>query len=575
MTITVISFRRVCNLLHTRLNSAWAKTEFAHPTKLVGPIFDKELRVSSRRRRSYVLRVGYIALLSVFIMSAWYSTVAVRSSGSGVYQVSRLSLAATQMTATIVWFQFIAAQVLAIVMLSSAISDEVTMGTLGVLMTTPITSFQIVTGKLLSRLLQLMLLLAISLPLLAIVRVFGGVPWDYVVSSVCITLTAAVFAGALSLLLSMVYRHAYTVIIVVISGYMLVFGVLPGVLLAAGMLGRQAMYSWLALINPFWAMAAATQRLSVPSTRAVSWPLHCVVMLAATAGLLAVAVWRVRKAALGDAFSSRRELRLRRFLKRRGIAGAENPGSRFAGYIRPVTGRPIVWKEMSKGFIGHGRGDVVIIISLAATFVVMAVLLLFNRGARNILPYYLTSGVSLVVMVRLAVFAAGSITLEKEARTWPILLTTPLEDREIIRGKAVAAFRRNLPLLLAYFALFCVFFQFHAGQYRLHQIVLYILCFAAGLIGSILFVIGSGCYFGVRLRTTTAAVAATVGLYAAMNYLLCGMFNPFRIWLYRAISRPGMLWTLYAMPMTTALINAAIGLLLARRAVRRLRRDIF
>jgi len=547
-----------------------------NPVRLVGPIFDKELRVSSRRRRNYVLRVGYIALLSVFILSAWYSTVAVRSSGAGVYQVSRLFQAATQMTTTIVWFQFIAAQVLAIVMLSSAISDEVTMGTLGVLMTTPITSFQIVTGKLLSKLLQLMLLLAISLPLLAIVRVLGGVPWDYVVSSVFITLTAAIFAGALSLLLSMVYRRAYTVIIVVISGYMLVFGVLPGLLLAAGMLGRQAMHSWLALINPFWAMAAATQKLSVPSTRAVSWPVHCLVILAATAGLLAVAVWRVRKAALGDVFSSRRELRLRRFLKRRGIVSAENPGSRFTGYIRPVTGRPIIWKEMSKGLIGHGRGDIVIVLTLAAAFIVEAVLLLFNRGGRNsILPYYLVSGVSLVVMVRLAVFAAGSITLEKEARTWPILLTTPLEDREIIVGKAIAAFRRNMPLLLAYFTLFGAFFLFHSRSIKLHQVVLYILCFAAGLIGSVLFVLGSGSYFGVRLRTTTTAVAATAGLYFAMSYLLCGMFNPFRIWLYRGIAGSGMTWVLGILPIATALINASIGVLFAQRAVRRLRRDIF
>jgi hypothetical protein len=156
-------------------------------------------------------------------------------------------------------------------------------------------------------------------------------------------------------------------------------------------------------------------------------------------------------------------------------------------------------------------------------------------------------------------------------------LTTPLEDREIIRGKAVAAFRRNMPLLLAYFTLFGAFFLFHSRNLRFHQLVLYILSSATGLIGSILFVIGSGCYFGVRLRTTTAAVAATLGLYFAVTYLLCGIFNPFRIFLFRIIaSSLSPIWiVLYAMPMTTALINASLGVLFARRAVRRLRRDIF
>jgi ABC-type transport system involved in multi-copper enzyme maturation permease subunit len=172
-----------------------------NPIRLIGPIFDKELRVSSRRRRNYLLRVAYIALLSVFILSAWYSAFGLRSSGSAAYQVSRLSRMGRIVITTVVWFQFIAAQLIAAVMLSSSISDEVRGGTLGVLMTTPISSFQIVTGKLLGKLLQLMLLLATSLPLLAIIRIFGGVPWDYVISSVCITLTAAVLVGALSLLI--------------------------------------------------------------------------------------------------------------------------------------------------------------------------------------------------------------------------------------------------------------------------------------------------------------------------------------------------------------------------------------
>ena len=151
---------------------------------LTGPIFDKELRVSSRRRRNYLLRFAYILLLSIFILSIWYSALGIRGSGSAVYQISRLSSAGRQIITTIVWFQFIAAQLIALVMLSSSVSDEIHTGTLSVLMTTPISSFQIVTGKLLSKLLQLILLLAISLPLLAIIRVFGGVTWDYIVSSV-------------------------------------------------------------------------------------------------------------------------------------------------------------------------------------------------------------------------------------------------------------------------------------------------------------------------------------------------------------------------------------------------------
>jgi len=165
---------------------------------LTGPIFDKELRVSSRRQRNYVLRAAYVALLAVFVVAVWLEQVA-NVSSSRLFSATRMAEAGKRIVIIIVWFQFYATQFLAVIMLSTSINDEVDRGTLNTLMTTPITSFQIVMGKLLSKLLQIILLLAISLPLLALVRVFGGVPWDYVVSSLCITLSAVIFAGSVSL----------------------------------------------------------------------------------------------------------------------------------------------------------------------------------------------------------------------------------------------------------------------------------------------------------------------------------------------------------------------------------------
>ena len=168
------------------------------PFRLAGPLFDKELRVSSRRRRNYVLRFAFIMLLSVFVATVWLGVV--ESEYSAVFQKSRMALAGKTIITTIVWFQFVTTQLIAIIMLSTSISDEIHHGTLGLLMTTPISSFHIVMGKLFSKLLQIILLLAISLPLLAVVRVFGGVPAHYLLSSLCITLAAVILAGSLSLL---------------------------------------------------------------------------------------------------------------------------------------------------------------------------------------------------------------------------------------------------------------------------------------------------------------------------------------------------------------------------------------
>ena len=128
---------------------------------LTGPIFEKELRVSSRRKRNYFLRFAYLVLLTIFVMFTWIVTMKIGSSASQVYQVSRMSEAGKYITTTIVWFQFISIQCLAAVMLSTAINDEIYHRTLGLLMTTPTSSIQIVIGKLLSRLLQLVLLVVL------------------------------------------------------------------------------------------------------------------------------------------------------------------------------------------------------------------------------------------------------------------------------------------------------------------------------------------------------------------------------------------------------------------------------
>ena len=167
------------------------------PSWLLGPIFDKELRVSSRRRRNYVLRFAYIGLLLAILFFVWAEVV--QTSGYSLYHASRMARAGQSIITFIVWFQFCATQIIAVIMLSTAISDEIYNKTLGLLMTTPINSFQIVMGKLLSKLLQLILLLVISLPLLAVVRIFGGVPWNYIISSLCLTLATVIFVGSISL----------------------------------------------------------------------------------------------------------------------------------------------------------------------------------------------------------------------------------------------------------------------------------------------------------------------------------------------------------------------------------------
>ena len=480
---------------------------------LTGPIFDKELRVSSRRRRNYVLRFAYLVLLMIFIVIAWVS--AVESFGSASVQTAKMSDAGMAVITTILMFQFIVMQLLAIVMLSTSISDEVYNRTLGVLMTTPINSFQIVMGKLFSKLLQLILLLAISLPLLAIVRVFGGVPWHFVISSLCITLTAVIFAGSLSLFFSVRGKRAYAVILktaFTLGTLYLFLPVMVGFLVFRAV-KQYAFFTGLIHVNPFVAIWGGIAEMIEPGSTAGEfwffWPLHCAVMLLASAVLLAWSMKVVRTVALAQAVGQSEVSRRGRRRRRKEKAAASNAvRPETAGRIRRIKGAPIVWKELrtpmiqggsSKGFFGF----------MAAVFAMLVTYLVFVK--EDLLDEDFTHMTYVLIFVVLGlitnmVLSATSITTEKESRSWPILLATPLGDWQILMGKLVGVFRRCLPiwLLLAAHVIFFVLLGF------IHVVTVFHLAIIVSWI--VVFLSCTGIYFSARFKRTTAAVVANLAL---------------------------------------------------------------
>jgi len=507
---------------------------------LTGPIFDKELRVSSRRKRNYTLRLIYVILLTFFIAIVWLSLV--KFEGSSAYQKSRLALAGKTIVSTIVTFQFIATQIIAVIMLSTSISDEIYHRTLGLLMTTPISSFQIVMGKLFSKLLQLILLLAISLPLMAIVRIFGGVPWNYVLSSLCITLTAVIFAGSLSLYFSINNRRAYVVIIKTLVTLGILYFFIP---IISTVLFNPRWFSTtlfrnptivlpflitLLHVNPFGAISVNTAMMITPSAPKTMvllaitptgasffyWPIHCMLMLGASALLIAMSVKIVRKVALRQAVGQIESVTNRtRAKKSKKSSRRHAKQQEVSGVIRRVTDSPVLWRELRAPMIqgAEGRNS---IIGLAIT--IIALLITYGTCERYLDEAFTQTSYVLMFTVIGSIFtivlSATSITSEKETRSWPILLATSMDDWHILMGKAIGVFSRCLPiwLLMAGHIILFVCFKY------IHPIaILYMPIFATGLV---VFLTGSGLYFSARFKRTTSAVIASFGLVLVLWVIL-------------------------------------------------------
>ncbi|HCO95673.1 MAG TPA: hypothetical protein DIU00_17295 [Phycisphaerales bacterium] len=483
---------------------------------LTGPIFDKELRVSSRRRRNYVLRFFYVALMTIFLVLVWIPMMA--RSGSNLYQISRMAETGKFIVVYMVWFQFCAIQVLAVILLSTSISEEIYHRTLGLLMTTPINSFQIVMGKLFSKLLQLVLLLAISLPLLAIVRVMGGVPWNYVISSLCITLTTVIFVGSLSLFFSIFSRRAYIVIIVTCITLGILFALLP--LLAVmswhtmelrTIIPERSLFAVLYLPNPYCNMFFDTIRMIEPRAAtgmpAYFWPLHCGIMLAASVLLLFLSMIMVRKVALrqatGQLDSSVGKRRSRRDAK---MTGANQRA--YTGGFKRVIGPPIIWKELRSPLFGRHKIRFWILASaglilLLVTYYLCAKVRVLNDRDTHLVYTVIFMGVGMLFTI---VLPATSITSERESRSWPVLLATPLDDKDILFGKIAGSLRRCFPAWLLLFGHIIIFsltgFIHPLAIIQMGILVTWIAVFLSG----------SGLYFSSRFKHTTTAVVMNIAL---------------------------------------------------------------
>ncbi|MBA7477786.1 hypothetical protein ES707_13200 [subsurface metagenome] len=514
MINTIVSFTRRCF-------SFWWIT---------GPIFDKELRVSSRRRRNYLLRFVYLGLLTLFLVLFWLEVVR-QSGNSAAYRASRMAEAGMGITAYIIWFQFLATQLVAVIMLSTSISDEVYHRTLGSLMSTPINSFQIVMGKLFSKLLQIIILLAISMPLLAIVRIFGGVQWNFILSSLCITLTTVIFVGSLSLFYSILNRRAYVVIILTFLTVGLLFAVLP---MITGLLNEtydiydeMEFFTVLSYVNPYLTLGANTEKMtSAGGMFTFSWPLHCGIMLAGAAVILAVSVSMVRKVALLQAIGQLDGSRKRRIFKK--SKGGAQP--EYASRIKRVKGPAVLWKELRSPIFGRRKLITFIILFIGLALLVITYVLI---GGENNLDDEVVHMIYTCVFMSIGllftiILPATSITSEKESLSWPILLATPLSDGNIMSGKFIGAIRRSLPIWLLLF-----------GHIILFSLIGYIHPFAIFMMavvvaGIIVLLCGSGIYFSTRFKKTTTAVV--------MNFsfaVLIWAIIPFIMALILAISRSG------------------------------------
>jgi len=470
---------------------------------IFGPIFEKELRTASRQKKIFALRSIYLLILTAVIYCAWIANFRAFASAN-VYNMSQMSQIGLTLLSTIGIFQFIALQLIAPVLTCTAISDEINASTLGTLMMTPITSFQIVAGKLFSKLLTMLLLLLISLPLLTVVRVFGGIEWNLILKLLAMTISSALFAAAVSLTFSIFHKKAYAAIIMTYITLISLYFVFPLLLAYSSIISAGKSLYYGSILNPFSSLTmliseAFNPGLSRPAAFSMIEPLHqCILLLVLTFILLIFCSIIVRYIALHLA-AGENVYKPRSKQKTTSTNDSHDPDLFVTRRTRTLSGNPVLWKEVHTPLIASRRSQVILIL-----FTIAALIFTYAKTWSESNQEYFHTLYTLVFMlislIVAGIFSAITITGEKEAATFEVLLTTPLTARQIVYGKAMGVVKH----LWAVFILFFVHIAFFVTTGQVHPLAL--LYSILLLPAPVVFLIATGTYFTACVKRTATAV---------------------------------------------------------------------
>ncbi len=424
-------------------------TSWLNPVGWMGPIFDKELRVASRRKRTYWLRIFYVGALGLFLVPIWLRLLQ-HAEWTAINSLS-VSEEAIEITTWLIVFQFIALQILSAIFLSPSISEEINHRTLGTLWTTPIRGFEVVVGKLSSKIAILLQMLAISLPFLMTLRMFGGIPWGLIVGGCALTLATVFLVGSLSLTLSVFIKKPYMVLVCVALFLFLVFGLIPvviGISLELFMPNGADWFFWgtvSLLTNPYYYMIHYMDSIS-GGTVPFPWGSFSIQICEGILLLLVASrLVRIRGLRAMDELPKREDFHPERyhpkavFLFRPWFAHM---------LIKQWLGPGMIWKESVSPFF-HPRhrmvSMVLMAIGIGIVLWILLALTVYHAWAsinRNIQGFVLLSGFSLGVLIT-TIASVTVITGEMEGQSWPILLTTPLSNARILGGKIYGVLRRS------------------------------------------------------------------------------------------------------------------------------------
>ena len=502
---------------------------------LIGPLFTRELVTAPRRAKHFVFRTTYAAGLYVLMVTAWLVMVGTQEVRN-VGDIARFGSMLFQLLAPLqlALVAFLAAQSAA-----SGVSQEKDKRTMLLLLMTRLFNHELVLGKLLASLLDVLVMLLAALPVFMLLTLFGGVSMVQVLRVFAVTLATALAAGSLGSTVALAREKTFqslsitALLLVMWIGGWEVVGALAGEQKIAGV----SITTIATAASPLRAIMAAVYPYH--SEAAGLWTGENLFVVVATImalllNVLAAVMLRVwnpgRDVHPGQEETSdsagiwSADHDVKQLEARRGQTADAAETARSAHVdarirkinqnSRQVWDNPILWREMCTW--AYGRKVLIIRLAYFLLFAMAAAGVYWQvqtgvalarhtfdsivpASVKPLAPFFL---VSWVIVNALAV---TSITNERDGGALDLLLVTDLTPKEFIFGKmlGVAYVAKEMilgPLLL------CIYLWFNRGLTT--ENLVYVL---AGQLVMNVFVITLGIHCGLVYANSRSAIGVSLG----------------------------------------------------------------
>ena len=419
---------------------------------LIGPIFTQELATAPLRTRFYALPALFLGAQLLLVFAAWMLLAGTQELRTPA-DFARFGMTIFPI---LVLLQLTLGLFFSALFTASAIAQEKDRRTLILLLLTRLNNSELVLGRLFASLLPLVVALAVSVPLLMLLRGFGGISLLQIALAVAVTFGTMLVAGSLGALVA--YWREKSFLILAITTLVICVWLGFWTAVGAGLLGEawneQSTALWAATFSPLQTLARVLQPLPL-ATRGVlgigsvvfEYLIFTVVasLLLNSWTILRLRVWNPSREA-----APRQEEASPNTTGATRAAGAPAvlPLNEISGNIhaarqktRSVWDNPILWREVRTW--AYGRRMLLVKFAYVVAFATACYgLVQMRQGAVLGTESLAAIVVPLLVvsLVLLNALAVNSITNEKDLNALDLLLVTDLSPREFIYGKLAGIF---------------------------------------------------------------------------------------------------------------------------------------